>query len=94
MHQKNISNGAAYADFDNDGDYDLVTNNLNQSVTLIRNNQEAFSENNFVRIKLLGSKLNSQGIGARIWILLPSGRAMTDAMIFEESCLVIIDPHL
>lgn len=66
--QKTISNGAAYADFDNDGDYDLITNNLNQMVSLIRNNQEEFSKNNYLRIKLIGNKLNSQGIGTKIWI--------------------------
>src|SRR5690606_6536062 len=37
--QTAVSNGAAYADFDGDGDLDLVTNNLNDGITLLRNNQ-------------------------------------------------------
>lgn len=78
LQQKNIANGAAYADFDNDGDYDLITNNLNQAVTLVRNNLEEFSENNYVKIRLQGSKLNTQGIGAKIWL------EMDDQTIFQE----------
>ncbi|MCG8310912.1 MAG: VCBS repeat-containing protein [Cytophagales bacterium] len=78
LDQKNISNGAAYADFDNDGDYDLITNNLNQTVTLIRNDHEFFSEHNYIKIRLVGSKLNAQGIGAKIWI------ETEDRTIFQE----------
>jgi hypothetical protein len=48
-------------------------------VTLIRNNQEEFLQNNYIRIKLLGSKLNSQGIGASIWI------ETEDKTIFQEA---------
>jgi hypothetical protein len=68
LQQETISNGAAYADFDNDGDYDLITNNLNQNVSLYRNNLNELSDNNFIKVKLLGSKLNSQGIGAKLWV--------------------------
>ncbi len=79
LNQKTVSNGAAYADFDNDGDYDLVTNNLNQQVTVLRNNQSEKLINNFVRIKLTGSKLNSQGTGAKIWL------ETEDKTIFQEA---------
>jgi hypothetical protein len=78
LQQETISNGAAYADFDNDGDYDLITNNLNQNVSLYRNNQNELSENNFIKVKLSGGKLNSQGIGAKIWV--DTG----DEVIFQE----------
>jgi hypothetical protein len=78
LNQKTVSNGAAYADFDNDGDYDLITNNLNQPVSVLRNNQNEKLKNNFIKIKLIGSKLNTQGIGAKIWL------ETEDKTIFHE----------
>ena len=78
LQEKTISNGAAYADFDNDGDHDLITNNLNQTVSLYKNNQNELDKNNFIKIKLTGSTLNSQGIGAKVWI------ETEDKSIFHE----------
>ena len=57
------SNGAAYGDFDNDGDLDLVVSNINDPAMLFRNNQ---SENNFIDLKLYG-KLNM--FGSKVEIL-------------------------
>lgn len=79
LHQKTLSNGAAYADFDNDGDYDLIMNNLNSTVTILKNNQEKLLKNNFLKLKLVGSKLNTQGIGAKIWL------ETEDNTIFHEA---------
>lgn len=76
--QMTVSNGAAYADFDNDGDYDLITNNLNQPVSILKNNQNEELSNNFVKLKLIGNDLNTQGIGAKIWL------ETEDVTIFHE----------
>lgn len=78
LNQKTVSNGAAYADFDNDGDYDLITNNLNQEVSVLKNNQNDKQKNNFIKIKLIGSELNTLGIGAKIWL------ETEDKTIFQE----------
>lgn len=58
-----FSNSAAYADFDNDGDYDLICNNINQKAYLYENN---LKKNKSVRVKLKGNKANLNGIGSKI----------------------------
>ena len=62
------SNGAAYADLDNDGDLDLVTNNINQPSAIFRNDANKLSGNNYLRLKLKGEKKNTLAIGAKVII--------------------------
>jgi hypothetical protein len=66
MVHASISNGAAYSDLDNDGDLDLVVNNLNEQAFVYRNNGEKLIKNNFLKIKLNGDSVNTGGIGAKI----------------------------
>ena len=58
------SNGVAYADFDNDGDLDLVMNNLSDEATLYKNN----ATGNFLNIRLIGGSKNSNAIGSKVKI--------------------------
>ena len=61
------SNGAAYADLDNDGDLDLVVNNINQPAFIYRN--DGTGANQYLQFELAGNAPNTQGIGAqvRLW---------------------------
>ena len=57
------SNGAAYADFDNDGDLDIVVNNSAGISYIYKNNTTG---NNYIKLKLKGQKGNLNAIGARV----------------------------
>ncbi len=56
------SNGAAYGDLDNDGDLDLVINNVDDIASIIQNN----NTNNYLKIKIAGGSNNPFGIGSRV----------------------------
>ena len=60
------SNGAAYSDLDNDGDLDIITNNVNENVTVLENLRNTFPENNYINIQLKGTETNTMGIGAKV----------------------------
>ncbi len=64
------SNGAAYADFDNDGDIDLVINNMDETSSILQNN--LVSTNNYLRVNL--TKNNITAIGAKIKLHLDNGQ--------------------
>jgi hypothetical protein len=63
---ENIGRGCAFGDFDNDGDVDIIVNNLDGAPTLLRN--DGGSRNNWILIKCVGTRSNRSAIGTRVKI--------------------------
>ena len=61
------SRGAAFGDYDNDGDIDALILNMNDPPSLLRN--DGGSQQNWIKLKLIGTKCNRTAIGARVRVI-------------------------
>ena len=79
LDKPSFSNGAAFADLDNDGDLDYIVNNINDKAfvyenTLYEGEQKGEDKkNNFLRITLKGNKTNRQALGTKVTLYYDSG---------------------
>lgn len=71
MSVPTYSNGAIYADLDNDGDLDIITNNIDEVASVWEshlNDAETQSKSNYLRISLAGAPPNREGFGSKVYI--------------------------
>ncbi|MBL7828377.1 MAG: CRTAC1 family protein, partial [Saprospiraceae bacterium] len=97
--KEGFSNGAVYADLDNDGDLDLVTNNLQAPPSVYENKCVGTNKNNWLQIKCKGTAQNPFGIGAKIKVfdannVLILAQEMTNVRGFYSSVEPIIQVGL
>ncbi len=85
------SRGAAFGDFDNDGDIDVLIMNVNEPPTLLRN--DAPPGNQWIKIRLEGTKSNRSAIGARVLVHY-GGRVQVQELLSQSSFLSSNDPRL
>jgi len=83
------SRGASFGDLDNDGDIDVVVSNCNGPAYVIRN--DGGSRNHWIGLELQGKKSNRDGIGARVKLVLGSGKVQYNLATTTASYLSAID---
>lgn len=85
-----LSNGAAYADLDNDGDLDLVINHVNEPAGIYRNNGAG---KKYLQVVLNGNTKNTMGLGAKVYLFANGKMQMQELMLtrgFQSSVPAIL----
>ncbi|SFU29097.1 Repeat domain-containing protein [Pustulibacterium marinum] len=88
-----FSNGAVYTDLDNDGDLDLVVNNINDQAFILENRSETFEQNNYLSIQFKGPKTNTFGIGAKVNLYVKD-QIITEENFVSKGYLSAVAPQL
>ena len=89
-----FSNGAAYADFDNDGDLDIVVNNINEKATLLKNNAIDQQLGNYLQLTFKGPSTNTFGTGVIANIYLKNGSKLTRQLFNTRGFLSAVSNKL
>jgi enediyne biosynthesis protein E4 len=86
LDQASLSNGVAYGDLDNDGDLDLITNNVNDAAGVYRNNANEQLKNNYLVVKFVG---NSNTIGTKVTLYADDKKLVRENLPVRgfESCV-------
>ncbi len=82
-----FSNGSTYVDLDNDGDLDIVVNNIDEEATLLRNNAIEKTGNHFLQVKLKGPAKNLFGVGTIVNLFFEDGSILTRQLINSRGYL-------
>jgi hypothetical protein len=91
IEEAHASRGAAFGDFDNDGDIDILIMNQNEPPSLLRN--DVSGNNHWLKVKLVGTKSNRSAIGATV-IASYGGKKQAQAVMAQSSYLSVSDLRL
>lgn len=92
-----VSNGAAYADLDNDGDLDLVMNSIDSEALLYENHVRDAAEKsatNYLRLRLAGPKGNPVGLGAKVTIWYKGGQQQYAEQVVQRGYTSTVEPFI
>ncbi|WP_282043738.1 VCBS repeat-containing protein [Winogradskyella flava] len=76
IEYKGFSNGVAYADLDNDGDLELIINNVDDYASIYENTSSSAS--NFLSVALIGNEKNKFGLGTRVFVTINNDLQMQE----------------
>ncbi len=93
INEPSYSNGVAYADLDNDGDLDLIVNNIDQEAFIYKNNASETKSGNYLKIKFDGTPKNKMGIGSIVTIW-HNGQKQMEELTLTRGYLSSVEPIL
>jgi hypothetical protein len=85
------SRGAAFGDYDNDGDIDVLVMNMNAPPSLLRN--DLSGGGSWLQVRLEGTRSNRMGLGATVWVTV-DGRRLAQAALSQSSYYSVNDQRL
>jgi hypothetical protein len=91
--ENSYSNGSVYADLDNDGDLDIVVNNVDEKAFILENTTKEKQNGHFLEIGFKGGKNNPFGIGAKV-IAYTNGKRVAQENFTSRGYLSAVPPHL
>ena len=92
-HGNSYSNGGASVDLDNDGDLDLVINNINEEAFVLENTSDQNSQNSYLKIKFKGNSTNIFGIGTTVKAFY-KGQVITEENYTTKGYLSSVEPKI
>lgn len=91
IEHKGFSNGAVYADLDNDGDLEIIINNIDEEAVIFQNN--ASNTNNYLKIQFKGKNNNKHGLGSRA-IVYANGKQQVQELTLTRGFQSSVAPEL
>ncbi|WP_396632608.1 VCBS repeat-containing protein [Maribacter sp. R86514] len=92
--EASFSNGSTYADLDNDGDLDIIVNNINEPATILKNNAIEQNKGNFLKVNFKGPETNPFGVGAKVKLVLNDGTSLVRQLINARGYLSSVANNL
>ncbi|CAN5314376.1 VCBS repeat-containing protein [soil metagenome] len=89
LMKASFSNGSAFSDLDNDGDLDLIVNNINGPAFILRNNSN--TKANYFQVKLTGTASNKSALGAKVEISTTSGIQFAEKTLYRGFMSTVTD---